>query len=573
MSATYQTDVLVIGSGGAGCRAALEAFRAGADVIIVAKGAFGKSGTTAFRVADTAGYNFADGIVDPNDSPEIHYQDIIKAGLGMTYEELAKILSEEAMETGPYLEGLGVEFQKDPSTGRYIEVRGCFSTKPRMHVLKDHGEPIIKALEKEINGHPIKIHEHTMITKLLVSNGTCFGAVGLDKEGEPVVFQAKTVIIAAGGAGQLFKYTLTPPDITGDGYALGLSAGADLVNMEYMQVVVGTVNPTKNQLNAFLWCARPKLLNGSEEEFLGNYLPEGMTEDMVMEAKSTHFPFSTRDNSRFIEIAIQKEILEGRGTAQSGVYVDLTGINDEVVNTLPDDSPLPKVWPIVKEFMAQRGFKIETEPIQVGCFAHAINGGLKIDEWGRTTISGLYAAGEVAGGPHGADRLGGNMLLTCQVYGARAGKDAALKADRSSYNQIPEEQVKIEIARLLKMSGGEGMQKTDELKARLQDAMWKGVLVVRSEESLNKTLDELKSLREEINNSSIASKDAVKATLELENLIDIGEVITRVALFRRETRGSHYREDYPEIDPKWETKLLVRKNSETGLVIIKENQS
>ena len=137
------TDVLIIGSGGAGCRAALEAYDTGARVIVVTKGGFGKSGTTAFRVADTAGYNMADGVVDPGDNPKAHFEDIMQAALGMTYEELAWILAREAPSMALYLENLGVEFEKDSATGRYFEVTGCFATKPRMHFLRDHGERII----------------------------------------------------------------------------------------------------------------------------------------------------------------------------------------------------------------------------------------------------------------------------------------------------------------------------------------------------------------------------------------------------------------------------------------------
>jgi len=144
--ATHDADVLVVGSGGAGCRAALEAHYKGVSVAIVCKGVFGKCGTTAFPVADTAGFNVADGCVDPEDSPAEHYQDILRAGLGTAYPNLAKVLSEEAPATIPFLESRGAEFQKDPETGRYLEVVGCFASRPRMHILKGHGEPIIRAL-------------------------------------------------------------------------------------------------------------------------------------------------------------------------------------------------------------------------------------------------------------------------------------------------------------------------------------------------------------------------------------------------------------------------------------------
>jgi fumarate reductase (CoM/CoB) subunit A len=558
MGGIKDTDVLVIGSGGAGCRAALEAFQLGAKVTILSKGAFGKSGTTAFRVADTAGYNVADAFVDERDNPEKHYEDIIHAGMGMAYPELARILAKEALETIPYLEGLGVRFERDPSTGKFIEVRGCFATLPRMHVLKNHGEPIIKALVSQIKKQPIQIVEQTAISRLLLREGHCVGAVGINSDGEPVIFRAKGVVLASGGAGQLFKYSLAPSDITGDGYALGLRAGAVLVNMEYMQVVVGTVAPTQNQLNAFLWSAQPRLVNEDGDFFLKNYLPKDITAEECARDKSTHFPFSTRDKSRFIEIAIQKETLRKRGGSESKIFLDLTGVTDRVVSKLPEDSPLPKVWPFVKEFLKRRGLRIEKEPIQVACFAHAINGGLRIDAHGSTNVTGLYAAGEVAGGPHGADRLGGNMLVTCQVFGARAGQTAAKSAAEGGFLPLPEWQVSEEIDRLRRLGIQKGQERVDDLRLQLQQIMWEGVLVVRTAESLSKTLKHIERIQQKVQDAKIEDKRQLRAVLELQNLIDVGTAIAQAALYRKESRGSHYREDFPAINPKWQKRLLLR---------------
>lgn len=567
MSEIDITDILVIGSGGAGCRAALEAFHAGAHVTLVTKGAIGRSGTTAFRVADTAGYNAADGIVDPEDSPGKHYGDIIQAGLGMAYEDLAEILTAEALETVPFLERMGVKFERDPATGRFIEVKGCFASRPRMHILKNHGEPIIRAMVPVISSLPIKIVEHMIISRLLVREGRCVGAIGIDGEGRTVIFRAKAVVLCCGGAGRLFKYTLTPPDITGDGYALGLRAGADLVNMEFMQVVLGTVAPSKNQLNTFLWCAKPRLLSSSGEPLLDGYLPADITAGQCMAEKATHFPFSTRDNSKFIEIAVQKEMLKTKIDG-GGAFLDLREVTDEVVAQLPADSPLPKLWPLIKEFMTSRGFSIEKEPFPIACFAHAINGGIKIDVNGQSTLSGLYAAGEVAGGPHGADRLGGNMLVTCQVFGARAGKAASEEAAEFDHVPLPHEQVRAEEEHLGALRHRGGPLTVQELRRQLQEAMWRGVLVVRRNEGLLKTLDELENIRSDSSKANVGDINDLRSVIELENLIDVGLVITRAALRRTETRGSHYREDFPTTTPSWRKRILMR--YESGELIDRE---
>ena len=557
MTAVVDTDVLVIGSGGAGCRAAFEAVQTGCDVTLVTKGVFGKSGTTAFRVADSAGYNFADGVVDPEDNPDQHLADIRRAGKSMEYEDLARVLTNEALDTATFLEALGVSFEKDTVTNRNIEVTGCFASRPRMHIMKDHGEQIIRAMVPAIKDLPIKIVERTIIVDLIVTNGSCAGAVGIDADGHPVVLRAKAVVLGCGGAGQLFKYTLTPRDITGDGYALGLRAGAELVNMEFMQVVMGTVKPTKNQFNTFLWCARPRLLDAAGEDFLDNYLPEDVTAEQCMDAKSRHFPFSTCDHSRYIEIAVQKETLKSDQADQAGVFIDLTGITDEVVAGLPPNSPLQKVWPIVKAFMAKRGFSIDTEPVPVACFAHAINGGLKINTDGQSTLPGLYAAGEVAGGPHGADRLGGNMLLTCQVYGARAGRAAAKTASQIDHAAFDQAQVTAILDKIESCKQQQGALKVQQLREHLQETLWRNVLVVRNKVKLENALGDVAALRSLMPEVKIDGINDLRSLLELGNLLDVGEAIIIAALHRTESRGSHYREDFPLQDSAWDKRILI----------------
>lgn len=556
MSEKVTTDVLVIGCGGAGCRAALEARQAGAEVAMVTKGGFGKSGTTAYRVADTAGFNLADGLIDGEDSPQEHYKDIMEAALGMAYEGLARTLIAESLSTGEYLKKMGVHFEIDPQTGNYIEVRGCFASRPRMHILKGHGEPIIRALGKAVRDSVIKIYEYIMITSLVVTDGKCVGAIGLDRDGNILAFEAKCVILATGGAGQLFSNTLTPGDITGDGYALGLKAGAELVNMEFMQAVVGTVAPTRNQLNNFVWCAKPKMVNADGEEFLYKYLPSRVTVDECLEDKSGHFPFSTRDRSRFLEIGIQKEIQAGRCSAGGGVFLDLRDITDQRVSALSGDSPLVKVWPLIKEFMAQRGFDIAHKPVEVACFAHAINGGLKIDSFGRCSIEGLYAAGETAGGPHGADRLGGNMLLTCQVFGARAGQDAARRAREVDFAGLAEGIIKDEERRLMAFSGN-GATSIADLRSQLRELAQRTLIVIRNEQLLQEALGSLADIKTCLPQVNLSDKKQLVEFLELENLLLVGEVIATAARMRRESRGSHYREDYPELDPDMNYRLIA----------------
>ena len=227
-------DVLVVGGGAAAARAALESAKQGAQTVLVTKGKFGLSGTSSYRVAEAAGFS-ASGIAHPEDNPDIHYNDILNAGLGPVRKSLARIVAEGAPSQVPVLEKLGVDFQR--YEGNYLATKGCFASEFRSLKIYGHGEAIVRALKNELlKQECIRIFEHSMVTQLLVDNGVCKGAVALDSSGNILEIHAKCTILGAGGAGQLFEKSLNPPDVTGDGYALAYLAGAQMVNMEFMHI-------------------------------------------------------------------------------------------------------------------------------------------------------------------------------------------------------------------------------------------------------------------------------------------------------------------------------------------------
>lgn len=538
-------DVLVIGGGGAACRAAVEAADAGAKVAMVLKGKLGKSGATAYKVAEMAGFNAADAQVDPLDSPEEHYKDIMRAAYGMADPELARIVAEEAPQALKKLEEWGVTFERDGD--RYLEFTSCFSTRPRTHVIKGHGEPIIDALVREIRKRDISVYENCQVTNLFIQDNRCIGAGILGEDGELYPFAAGAVILATGGAGQLFARNLNPPDICGDGYTLGYEAGAQLINMEFMQVGLGISHPIVNLLNAWIWSARPLLTNRFGEPVLERYLPPDITLDVVMDAHARHFPFSSADPARYIEIAVQGEIAAGRGTDEGGIYLDLTSVTASYLNSVPPEDSFRKMWPITRDFLLARGVDVSKQKVQIACFGHAINGGLRIDARGATTISGLFAAGEVAGGPHGADRLGGNMMVTCQVFGARAGRFAAAEArGQKKAREIPPTLV-AEGKAVLKERAGRAVN-VSAMKANLQEAAQRCLIVRRNEAGLQEFLDTVHVLRQEIAAAPPAAPN--RALWELQSLLTVGELMATAASARKESRGSHFRTDYPQRDDK-----------------------
>ncbi len=567
---TVSTDVLIIGGGGMAGRAAIEASRSGARVTMVMKGEFGKSGTSAARVAEAAGYNVADGLVDPEDNPEEHFKDIVTAAAGTCDERLARIVAEDAPETLRELERMGVPFHMDGP--RYLEVVGCFASRPRMHIIPGHAEPIVAAQRREILEMGVPIYEHTMITALLVQNGVCEGAVGLNTKGEMIVFQAGATILGTGGAGKLFLHNLNPPDITGDGYALGYRAGAELVNMEFMQAGPSIVHPVHNTLNPWLLALHPRLTNAKGEEFLERYLPSGWSVGQCLDARSTHYPFSVYDGSQHLDIAIQKELTGGRGTAHGGVFFDLSGSRPEDLPDTPRGRDVRRLYGITRDYIRKNyGVDIAEQPIEVACIGHAINGGLRIEPTGESTLPGLFAGGESAGGPHGADRLGGNMNLTCQVFGRRAGRSAAQRARERGTLSVSSALIAAEKERLAKLQSRRGSLGPGQFKRWIQECMWRDLLVVRSDVSLRACLTEVERLRGRLAEINVDGPVQLAGLLEVENLLTVAEIMARAALLRTESRGSHYREDYPHRDDgRWRQSIVTRRaNGHTEQIAVR----
>jgi succinate dehydrogenase/fumarate reductase flavoprotein subunit len=540
-------------------RAAIEASRCGASVRMVMKGEFGKSGTSAAKVAEAAGYNVADGLVDPEDNPEEHYKDIVTAAAGTCDERLARIVAEDAPETLRELERMGVPFHRDGD--RYLEVVGCFASRPRMHIIPGHAEPIVAAQRREILGMGVPIHEHTMITSLLVQDGTCVGAMGLDAAGGVIVFQAGATVLGTGGAGKLFLHNLNPPDITGDGYALGYRAGAELVNMEFMQAGPSIVHPVHNTLNAWLLALFPHLSNAMGEEFLPRYLPSNWSARQCLDARSTHYPFSVYDGSQYFDIAIQKELTESRGTGHGGVFLDLSGCRPEDLPDTPRGRDVRRLYEITRDYLRKNyGVDVGEQPVEVACIGHAINGGLRIEPTAESTVPGLFAGGESAGGPHGADRLGGNMNLTCQVFGRRAGRSAAQGARERGIPSLSTPLIAAEMGRLANLQTQRGSLGPGQFKRWIQESMWRHLLVVRSDASLRACLAKVERLRESMAEINVDGPVQLTGLLEIESLLTVAEIMARAALLRTESRGSHYREDYPQRDDThWRQSIVTRR--------------
>ncbi|MDD1763898.1 MAG: fumarate reductase subunit A [Methanobacteriaceae archaeon] len=542
---TYQTDVLVIGSGGAGCRAAIEAHKNGLDVIIVSKGLSFKSGCTTLA---EGGYNAAFAYVDEEDSTETHLQDTLKGGGYLNDRELARILVEEAPARLNELEGFGALFDRQESGllnqrpfGGQTYRRTCFQGDRT-------GHEMMMALKEEVIREGIQTVEEVMITSLLRDEeGRVAGACGFSLSNtEFLVFEAPSTILATGGAGWLYPVTSNALQKTGDGYALAYRAGADLLDMEQVQFhPTGMLYPDSRRGVLVTEAVRGeggRLINALGERFMTNYDPRG--------------ELATRD---VVARSIYNEIREGRGTKKGGVYLDVTHLPAELIEE--------KLETMLFQFL-DVGLDIRKEPMEVAPTAHHVMGGSLITHHCETTVTNLYAAGEAAGGVHGANRLGGNALAETQVFGRRAGEAAARNALRKSAS-VSRGQLATEEDRLSSLFQ-EGDHYPHQIKEDLQSVMWDGVAIIRNESGLSSALHRIRDLKDKMNRLTVPDGRGfnryLQDALELQNMLLVAELVTKSARLRKESRGSHYREDYPETRKEWKKSIVMNKNGDLRFI-------
>lgn len=474
----------------------------------------------------------------------------MRAGQGCNDPRLTRILTYEAIDAANDLEGWGIEFVKDPNTGKALVAMGDFASRPRNRKIYHHGKPITQVLDKQLRLMGVTIIEGVAALGLLRDGDGVAGVLGMNSKGERVAVKGGATVLAAGGAGQLFNLSLMPPDITGDGYAFGYRAGATMVNMEFMQAGFGTIRPALNIILPWFWGLLPEFTDGAGHDLLAAALPGGVAASDVMKTKVKHYPFSTSDNSKWLEVAAKRAMENGQVNASGGFQLDLRKVDESLFHLTSD---LAVMWAISKPWMKRKHMDVEQEPLEIGLFGHSINGGMVITGDCETTIPGLFAVGETAAGPYGADRLGGNMLLTCQVFGKRAGRRAAEVARSRVSRRTPE------LPRIDYLEKSQGHREAREATRRVKDTMTRNVLIIRSEDRLRRALDDLETLRAEVNGGEFKF-ETPRQILELTqamNLIDVGEAMVAAARLRTETRGSHYREDYPSTDVQWDCPIAV----------------
>ncbi len=532
---THKHDVLVIGAGGAGLRAAIEASARGASVGLVCKSLLGKAHT----VMAEGGVAAALANVDPDDGWKTHFHDTMHGGKLLNNWRMAQLHAQEAPERVLELEHWGALFDRTKQGKINQRAFGGHTWKRLAHVGDRTGLEMIRTLQDKGIHTGMEVYMECTITHLLKDGERIAGAFGYWREsGRFVLFQAKSIILATGGIGKSFKVTSNSWEYTGDGHALAYDAGADLIDMEFVQFhPTGMVWPPSVKGILVTEAVRGEggiLTNREGERFMEKYDPERME-------------LSTRD---VVARSIYTEVLEGRGSPHGGAFLNISHRGADYVK-----KKLPSMYHQFKEFAE---IDITKEPMEVFPTTHYVMGGVRVDaETAGSTVPGLFAAGEVAGGMHGANRLGGNSLSDLLVFGRRAGMGAADYANEISDNSlnINDTQVEEAVKEMLEPFENPEGENPYTIHQALQEAMGEYVGVFRTHEKISEGVEELEILKERAVTLKIEGSRMYNPgwhlCKDLRSMLIVSEAIARCALQREESRGAHSRVDFPEYDEKW----------------------
>uniref|UniRef100_UPI00404A2837 fumarate reductase/succinate dehydrogenase flavoprotein subunit n=2 Tax=Candidatus Planktophila sp. TaxID=2175601 RepID=UPI00404A2837 len=569
----HNYDVLIIGAGGAGLRAAVEAREAGLRVAIICKSLFGKAHT----VMAEGGAAASMGNVNDKDSWMVHFRDTMRGGKFLNHYRMAELHAKESPDRIWELETWGALFDRTKE-GKISQRNFGGHEYPRLaHVGDRTGLELIRTMQQRIvalqqkdgretgdmESH-IKVFAELTITDILKENGKISGAYGYWREsGSEVLFEAPAVVIATGGVGKTFKITSNSWEGTGDGHALALKAGANLVDMEFLQFhPTGMVWPPSVRGILVTESVRGEggvLTNNVGERFMFKYIPEVFKNIYAdNEAEADRWYLDQDNNRRPPELlprdevarAINSEVKAGRGTEHGGVFLDVS-------KRIPADvikKRLPSMW---HQFYELAGVDITKEAMEVGPTCHYVMGGVEVepDNAAAVGVPGLFAAGEVAGGMHGSNRLGGNSLSDLLVFGRRAGMGAVEYVKNNGANPVSDASVKTAAARIEAPFSREGGENSYSLHAELQEVTHNLVGIIRTGAEIEEAIVKIADIRKRSASVSVAGgrkfNPGFHLAFDLDNMLLVAESTAKSALRREESRGGHTRDDFPGMDTTW----------------------
>ena len=569
----HKYDVVVVGAGGAGLRAAVEAREAGLRVAIICKSLFGKAHT----VMAEGGAAASMGNVNDNDNWMVHFRDTMRGGKFLNHYRMAELHAKESPDRIWELEMWGALFDRTKE-GKISQRNFGGHEYPRLaHVGDRTGLELIRTMQqrivamqqKDARDHGdaesyIKVFAELTVTDILKENGKVAGVYGYYREtGKDVIFEAPAVVIATGGVGKTFKITSNSWEGTGDGHALALKAGANLKDMEFLQFhPTGMVWPPSVRGILVTESVRGEggiLTNNKGERFMFNYIPDVFKDKYATTAEEADRWYTDQDNNRRppellprdeVARAINSEVKAGRGTEHGGVFLDVSKrLSAEVIK-----KRLPSMW---HQFYELAGVDITKEAMEVGPTCHYVMGGVEVepDTAAAIGVPGLYSAGEVAGGMHGSNRLGGNSLSDLLVFGRRAGMGAVEYVKNNGANPVSDATIAKAAERIeapFKRSGGENPY---ALHQELQEVTHNLVGIIRTKSEIEEAITKIADIRRRASQVTVSGdrtfNPGFHLAFDLDNMLLVAESTAKSALLREESRGGHTRDDFPEMSSKW----------------------
>ena len=530
---THEHDVLVIGAGGAGLRATVEAGAQGVSVGLVCKSLLGKAHT----VMAEGGIAASMANVDRQDNWQVHFKDTMLGGKMLNNWRMAQLHAQQAPDRVRELEQWGALFDRTPDGDILQRAFGGHTYKRLCHVGDRTGLELIRTMQDRVVQQGVPVYMECTITHLLMDGGRVAGAVGYWREsGKFVVFKANAIVLATGGVGKAFKITSNSWEYTSDGIGMAYRAGAELIDMEFVQFhPTGMVWPPGVKGLLITEAVRGEggiLKNNKGERFMEKYDPKRME-------------LSTRD---LVARAIYTEVKEGRGTEHGGVFLD--------VSHLPPEAIKKKLPSMYHQFKELADVDITKGPMEVGPTTHYMMGGVRVDaDTGSSTVPGLYAVGEVSGGMHGANRLGGNSLSDLLVFGRLTGASASEFAKQNRRVQVNTDDVNSAMEEILEPFSRPAGPNPYEIHEKLQDLMQNYVGIMRTEEDLKHAIATLQEMKREVDTVRVTGSRLYNPgwhlAYDLKTMINTSEATALCALQRTESRGAHTRLDHPATDPEW----------------------
>jgi succinate dehydrogenase / fumarate reductase flavoprotein subunit len=581
---TYSYDVLVIGAGGAGLRAAIGAAATGLKVGVVTKSLLGKAHT----VMAEGGIAAAMGNVDDRDNWRVHFADTMRGGQYLNNWRMAELHAREAPARVRELEAWGALFDRTKDGGILQRNFGGHRYPRLAHVGDRTGLEMIRTLQDHGIHSGMEVHMECTILTLLMDGGRIAGAFGYDREkGHFLLWQAKAVVIATGGIGRAFKITSNSWEYTGDGLSLAYRAGAELLDMEFVQFhPTGMVWPISVRGILVTEGVRGEggvLRNSEGRRFMFDEIPD-LYKEQTADSEEEGWRYTQGDkNARrppelltrdHVARCINREVKAGRGSPHGGVFLDIAWVKEKIPKAAEHiKRKLPSMY---HQFKQLADIDITKEPMEVGPTTHYMMGGIRVDgDSQMSTVPGLFAAGEAAAGLHGANRLGGNSLSDLLVFGKRAGEFAAEFAKRNGSVAVNEGQVQNAVkAALQPFENGPAAENPYQIQYDLQERMQDLVGIVRTEAEMQQALDEIARLSLRVARAGIAGhrqyNNGWHTALDLGNMLEVSEAVTRAALLRKESRGAQFREDFPNKDPEWgKYNIIVKRGAEGEMVVEK----